>query len=227
MTPSRLSFALLVVALFALTTTAAPDAPVVVSAPQPIVPVTPVRADPPKADEADQILIDFITGPAGLNEKAFTKGEYKHVRAAFTKYFEARQGPAIKLELGDDAEPLFAWLDKNLEVKETLFTAIDPANEEPKKVMAVFRELWKADPEAVKKNDELATAVSVVWDNPRAAYDYRGHQIRTKSILPDGVMKIGAMENFRYVLDRQAKLKGPQQQLPWEFLVHVVNHRTP
>src|SRR5262249_28760216 len=30
-----------------------------------------------------------------------------------------------------------------------------------------------------------------------------------------------------YVIERQAKLKGPQQQLPWEFLVHTVNHRTP
>jgi tetratricopeptide (TPR) repeat protein len=216
----RLSFALLSAALPALTTAGAPAAP-------PAPPTAPARADPPKADEADQILLDFVTGPAGLNEKAFTKGEYKTARAVFTRYFEARQGPAIKLALGDDAEPLFAWLDKNLEVKETLFTAIDPAAEEPTKVMLVFRELWKADPDAVKKNDELATAVSVVWDDPKAVYDYRGHQIRTHSVMPEAAAKVGAMDNFRYVLDRQAKLKGPQLQLPWEFLVHVVNHRTP
>jgi hypothetical protein len=41
------------------------------------------------------------------------------------------------------------------------------------------------------------------------------------------VTKVDAMDNFKYVLDRQTKLKGPQLQLPWEFLVHVVNHRTP
>jgi hypothetical protein len=40
-------------------------------------------------------------------------------------------------------------------------------------------------------------------------------------------MKVGAMDNFKYVLDRQAKLKGPQLQLPWEFLIHTINHRTP
>jgi hypothetical protein len=185
------------------------------------------KPEPVKADEADQILIDLVTGPAGLNEKAFTKGEYKHVRAAFTKYFEARQGPLIKAALGDDAGPLFAWLDKNPEVKEVLFTAIDPTTEDPEKVMTVFHELWKADPEAVKKNEELAVAVAVVWDEPRAVYDYRDHQVRTKSILPDTVMKVGALDNFKYVLERQTKLKGPQLQLPWEFLVHVVNHRTP
>lgn len=185
------------------------------------------QPEPVKAGPADQILVDLVSGSAGLNEKAFTRGEYKHVRAAFTKYFEAQHGPAIKIALGDDADPLFAWLDKNPEVKETLFTAIDPVAEDPAKVLRVFRDLWKADAEAVRKNDELAVAVAVVWDDPRGVYDYRGHQVRTKSILPDGVMKVGALDNFRYVLDRQAKLKGPQLQLPWEFLTHVVNHRTP
>ncbi|MBN9117925.1 MAG: hypothetical protein J0I06_01955 [Planctomycetes bacterium] len=227
---ARLSVALLFAGQLALVSSAAPEtarpapAPQVRPAPRGAVPV---RAEV-KADAADQILVDLVTGPTGgLNEKAFTKGEYKHIRTAFTKYFEARHGEAIKIAMGDDAEQLFEWLDKNREVKETLFTAIDPAHEEPGKVLRVFRDLWKADPEAVKKNDELATAIAVVWDDPRAVYDYRGHQIRTHSVMPDGVMKVGAMENFRYVLDRQAKLKGPQQQLPWEFLVHVVNHRTP
>jgi hypothetical protein len=190
-------------------------------------PAPAARPDQPKADAADQILIDLVSGPAGLSEKAFTRGEYKHVRAAFTKYFETRQGPGVKTALGDDAEPLFAWLDKNPEVKEVLFTAIDPETQEPGKVMAVFRDLWKADPEAVRKNPELAVADAVVWGDPRAVYDYRGHQVRTRSQLPDGVMRVGAADNFQYVLDRQAKLKGPQLQLPWEFLIHVVNHRTP
>jgi hypothetical protein len=218
---ARLSFPLLVTGILGLVSSAAPD-------PRPSgPPFVPVRADPPKADDADQILIDLVTGPALLNEKAFTRGEYKLVRAAFTKYFEARQGPAIKLALGDDADPLFAWLDKNPELKETLFTAIDPATEEPAQVMKVFRDLWKDDPEAVKKSGELAVAVAVVWDDPRAVYDYRGHQRRTKSALPADVMKVGALDNFKYVVDRQAKLKGPQLQLPWEFLIHVANHRTP
>lgn len=218
---ARIRFALLASALSALVAHATPE-------PGPIpAPATSVRAEQAKVDEADQILIDLVNNSGGFNEKAFTKGQYKYVRAAFTKYFEMRQGPAIKLALGADAEELFAWLDKNLEVKETLFTAIDPAAEEPAKVMLVFRDLWKADAEAVRKNDELATAVSVVWDDPRAPYDYRGHQVRTKSDLPESVMKVGAAENFKYALERQTKLKGPQQQLPWEFLIHVVNHRTP
>ena len=228
---ARISLTLLFAGQLALVSSAAPEsarpprAPAARPVPQLVVPV---RADA-KADAADQILIDLLTNATtgGLNEKAFTKGEYKHVRTAYTKSFELRYGPAMKLALGDDAESLFAWLDKNLEVKETLFTAIDPVNEDPGKVLLVFRDLWRFNADAVKKNDELAVAVSVVWDNAKAVYDYIGHQRRTKSIMPDGVDKIGALDNFKYVLDRQAKLKGPQQQLPWEFLVHVVNNRTP
>jgi len=217
---ARLSLALLAAGLFALASSAAPDT----LPPAPA--LTAVRADPPKASAAEQVLIDLVSGPVFLNEKTFTKGEYKFVRAAFAKHFEAAHGPAIKDALGDDAEPLFAWLDKNVDLKETLFTAVGPADD-PAKVMRVFRDLWKTDAETVRKSGELAIAVSVVWDDPRAVYDYRGHQVRTRSTLPPEVMKVGAMDNFNFVIERQAKLKGPQLQLPWEFLVHVVNHRTP
>lgn len=186
-----------------------------------------VRAETPKAEDADQILLDLITTPDGLKEKAFTRGEYKHVRTAFARYFEAKYGADLKTRLGDDASPLFEFLAANTEVRETLFTAITPGDDDPAAVMSVFRDLWKADADAVKKNDELAVAVAVVWDNPRGAYDYVQHQVRVRGSLPDEAGKVGALDNFKYALDRQAKLKGPQQQLPWEFLVHTVNHRTP
>lgn len=179
------------------------------------------------AAEPEQILVDFVTSPSGLKDKAFSRDEYKTVRKAFSEYIEAKYGDALQRELGADAGPLFDFLNANPEIKQTLFTAIDPAGDNPAAVMAVFRDLWKADPAAVKANDELAVAVAVVWDNPKGPYDYRGHQVRTKSILPETVMKIGAIDNFQYVVDRQSKLKGPQQQLPWEFLVHTINHRTP
>src|SRR5436190_3839049 len=138
--------------------------------------IPPSAAADPQA--ADDILLDLITGPGGLKDKAFTKGEYKYVRSAFAKYFEAKHADILKSNLGDDAAPLFEFLAANAELRETLFTAIDPAEDNPAAVMAVFRDLWKADADAVKKNDELAVAVAVVWDNPRAPYDYVGHQVR-------------------------------------------------
>lgn len=184
----------------------------------------PLRAADP---DPDQLLVDLVMGPGGFNEKPFAKGEYKHVRKAFAAYFETKHGAALKSSLGADDGPLFDFLNANPEIKETLFTAIDPETDNPAATMAIFCDLWKADAAAVKTNDELAIAVAVVWDNPRGVYDYRGHQMRTKSLLPDGVMKVDAMDNFRYAVEHKAKLKGSQQQLPWEFLVHTVNHKTP
>ena len=185
------------------------------------------KTEPVKAEDADKILIDLITNGDGFNDKAFAKGEYKHVRTAFAKHFQAKHDSTLKANLGADADPLFEFLAVNNELRETLFTAITPGEDDPAAVMAVFRDLWKTDAAAVKANDELAVAVSVVWDNPRGPYDYRQHQTRTRSILPEGVAKFGAVDNFKYALEHQAKLKGPQLQIPWEFLVHTVNHRTP
>ncbi len=186
--------------------------------------------EPPKvveAADADLILVDLVTGPTAFVEKSFTKGEYKGVRAAYAKYFEAKHSPILKAGLGDDADAILEWLAANPELKETLLTAIDPDNDNPGGVMGVFRELWKSNPEAVKAHPNLAVATAVVWDNPKGPYDYRGHQVRTRSLLPERMAKVGAVENFKYVIDHATKLKGPHLQLPWEFLVHVVNHRTP
>ena len=62
MTSARLSLALLAAGLFALASSAAPA-----FAPPSVPQFAPVRADPPKADEADQILLDLVTGPVLLN----------------------------------------------------------------------------------------------------------------------------------------------------------------
>ncbi|HUR55828.1 MAG TPA: hypothetical protein VMZ71_16950, partial [Gemmataceae bacterium] len=182
-------------------------------------------ADPPAPEDA---LVELVSGPQGLGEKAFARGEYKHVRTAYAKFVEAKYGRDSKLGIPDDATRLFAWLDENPEIKETLFTALDPDGDDLSEAMIVFRDLWKAHPDAVKAHPNAAIAAAVVWDNPKQApYDYRGHQRRTQSILPEAEAKVGPAENFKFLIDRDAKLKGPQLQLPWEFLVHVVNHKTP
>ena len=182
---------------------------------------------PAPAADPDLILVELVSGSQLFNDKAFARGEYKHVRAAFSKYVEAKHGGGRRAGLGADADPVFAWLGENPEIKETLLTAIDPAADDPGRVMGVFRDLWKEHPEAVRAHPNLAVATAVVWDDPRGPYDYRGHQVRTRSLLPEAVTKVGAADNFKYVVEREAKLKGPHLQLPWEFLVHVVNHRTP
>jgi hypothetical protein len=179
------------------------------------------------ADEAVQPILDVHKA-----NKLFDKSEYKAVRAAAAKVFEARSATVIKDAFGPDYESLSAWLDKQKDLKEELFSAIDPQRDDVAQALAVFRDLWRDNPEAVAKYPNLAIAVSVVWDQPGNVYDYRPHQRRTKSELPDGYMKYGHLDEFRYHVSHAKAVQGKEpfnrlEVLPWEFQVYMVDHRTP
>lgn len=178
--------------------------------------------DDDKATPAETALVAALQG-----DKAFTKGEGKVARTAWVKFFEATYADQIKLAFNEDAKPIAAFLTANPEVKEMLYAAIDPETDSVIQALEVFRDLYKLGPDKVKAYPNVAVAVAVTWDNPKGVYDYRGHQVRTKSELPATVATTDHLKNF----DRLAKIEGPLKQavqfFPWEFLVHVVNHRTP
>ena len=185
-----------------------------------------VAAAAPAADEPLQPVLDLYK-----SGKLFARAESLVVRTAAARLFEARHADDLKAAFGDDHAALTAWLDKHKDLKEEFFAAIHP-RDDARRVLEVFRDLWKADPDAVAKYPNLAIAVSVVWDQPDHTYDYRGHQLRTKSRLPDAYSKHGHLDEFKYHAARakalQARESGVRVEvLPWEFLVYVVDHRTP
>jgi hypothetical protein len=186
-----------------------------------------VAATAPAADEPLQPVLDLYK-----SGKLFEKGEAKAVRTAAARLFEARHADDLKEAFGPDHEALTAWLDKQKDLKEEFFSAIHPTKDDAKRVLEIFRDLWKSDPDAVAKYPNLAIAVSVVWDEPKNTYDYRGHQVRTKSNLPDNYSKYGPLDEFKYHVAHAKALMGKEsvariEVLPWEFLVYVVDHRTP
>jgi hypothetical protein len=181
-------------------------------------------ADSPEPDKAIEGLYD--------SGKLFDRKEYKTVRAAFAQRFEDVHRDTITRAWGADHGPLSAWLKEHVDLREEFFTALDERHDDLHAALALFRDLWKASPERVAANPALAIATAVVWDRPdwRAGkgggvYDYRHHQVRTKSTLPDGLA--GAKDNFDYVIDNDKALGGLPRMLPWEFLVYVVDHKTP
>ncbi len=88
-----------------------------------------------------------------------------------------------------------------------------------------MKELKEKFPKQIDKYLSLVIATAVV-DKPGAASgSYEGHQRRTHSILPSGLL--GAIENFQYLLEAEPVMQGRIQFVPWEFLVHVCNHKTP
>jgi hypothetical protein len=162
----------------------------------------------------------------------FNKENYRTVRGHCSKMFEERFKNEIREAYGEDFDALSAWLDKNKEIKEEFYTAIDEKFDKVPEALKIFHDLWKKSPDNMAKYSNLAIAHAVVWDDPRGIYDYRHHQLRTHSILPEGYTNFTAVQSFQDFIDRQKEIQGKEainrlRDFPWEFLIYVVNHRTP
>lgn len=157
--------------------------------------------------------------------KLFQREAYKQVRAAFAKRFEANHQADIQKAYGEDREAIDAWFAKNADVKENLYTALVERHDDVPRALALFKEIWKQYPESLAKWSQLAIATAITWDQDQGVYDYKHHQVRVDSTLPDGMMD--ALQNYKYVVNNEKKMLQPVYFFPWEFLVFVVNHRTP
>lgn len=143
---------------------------------------------------------------------------YERLRAIYAERF--RQAFQAKI-IESLSESTRSWLVKNNGIAEELFTAIDPKTDNVAVALQQFDKLCTEWPDAVVEHGELAIAIAVVWDNPKqGVYNYANHQKRAKAIMPKEL--VGARDNFQHLLSTNSG-----QFLPWEFLVFVVNHRTP
>jgi hypothetical protein len=159
-------------------------------------------------------------------KKLFQPAEYRTLRSAFAGRFERAHKDTIRRAYGEDFDKLSTWLEENREIKEDFYTAIDTEHDKVDAALTIFKDLWKAQPDKVKAFHNLAIAVAVTWDKPQGAvYDYRHHQTRCRATLPEGGVE--ALENFRYLVENDAKLQGRPKSLPWEFQIYMVDHKTP
>ncbi len=157
--------------------------------------------------------------------KLFQRSAYKEVRAAFARRFQANHQADLKKAYGDDLDAINAWFAKNPDIQQNFYTALMERYDDIPRALALFKEIWKRYPDTMPKWSQLAIATAVTWDQERGVYDYQPHQKRVQSVLPGGML--GALENYRYVVDNEKRMPQPVSLYPWEFLVFVVNHRTP
>jgi hypothetical protein len=167
----------------------------------------------------DELLSLYRSG------KLFKRSAYKEVRAAFARRFEAAHAADLRKAYGEDFAALTDWLARHPETREDLYTALDERHDDIPRALALFKEIWKRHPEALPKWGQLAIATALTWDDERGVYDYRPHQRRAQSVLPEGMLD--ALGNFKYVVDNEKRMPQPVASYPWEFLAFVVNHRTP
>lgn len=176
--------------------------------------------NPVETSTAEEAVLELYKSGRLLVPKS-----YNELRAIYARGFAEKHADDIALAFGKDRESMSRWLDENVDVKEELYLALDPECDNIVSALSLFAELKKQFPKRFPAYGELAIATSVVWDKGgNGVYDFGGHQRRTQSILPE--KRVGAIENFKYLVDAEKMMGGRVRFLPWEFLVHVVNHRT-
>jgi len=190
-----------------------------------VVPSDALPQPPRKTTEAsaraqgDEIILELYR-----KNKLLSKPEYPKLRKVFADRFEDRHAEEIRQVFGEKGDELRQWLDAHADIKEEFYLAIDPEHDNVPKVLGLLKELQHRFPKRIESYANLAIAVAVVWDDQRGAV-HRSPRQQHGSLQPDG--EVGAVENFQYFLDMENVMQGRAQLLPWEFLVHMVNHSTP
>jgi hypothetical protein len=171
---------------------------------------------------------DLVQQLVALHEgkKLLIKKEYPTVRKLFADRFEKMYGDQLKHGWGAEAEEVTKWLSDHPEIREELYTAIDPEADRIPAVATIFNELRKKFPDKIVPYFNLAIATAVVWDAERpGVYDYSHHASRCKATIPADLLT--AVDNFEYLVSAESVMQGRIQFVPWEFLIYVVNHKTP
>ena len=199
-------------------------------------PTTPQLETTPRKSPTDSAGTDPKTKPSDgwsyveavtklyRDKNLLRRNDYERLRAVEAKRIWLQHEAALRAGMGEEFEPFVAWLNEAPKFREELLIALS-AHDDVTGVMRILDELRDKFPDKVLPYGNLAIATSVVWDNPKAVYDYGRHQRRAKASMPPGAAN--AMDNFEYILGTERFMSGRGRWLPWEFLTHVVNHKTP
>lgn len=187
----------------------------------PLTPVKPIQV----LVEAMRPLYEERSRRPGKSRKLFITESYAEVRNVFSDQFAGDFDSDLHVGLGQDYDDAMEWFAEHTDLKEEFFTAIRPQSDDVAGAVRMLNKIRTDFPELIERYGSLAIATSVVWDDGRGVYKYDGHARRTHSTMPKTLLS--GIENFRYLTDAESVMEGRTQFVPWEFLVHLVNHETP
>jgi hypothetical protein len=182
-------------------------------------PATTVPPPPAAEEEENTRILELFT-----SQKLLLRKEYPTLRKIFADRFAREHAEEIRQGLGQDAEEALKWLDEHKDIKEELYLALTP-HDKITEALALFNELRVKFPDKIVPYASLAIATAVVWDDPSGLQEYTHDAAVTKANIPEG--QLAALENFQYLAEAEPWMQGRIRYVPWEFLVYVVNHRTP
>ena len=159
------------------------------------------------------------------SKKLTSPDSYEPLLDLNARLFAHQHRKEIKAAFGDQATTINTWLAEHPEIKNELYTAIDPSYDDVTEALKIFRTLFELYPDKIESYSELAIATAVVWDKKRGVYNYANHQKRAKASMPTD--QINGVDGFKYLVDAEPYMEGRIEYIPWEFLLHVVNQNTP
>lgn len=154
--------------------------------------------------------------------KLFHKTSWPELKKSYAKYFETKHADLVEQAWGEPASGFRTFLARHDTIKEDFFVTLHPLDDAPA-AMKVFHHLWSNHPDEFESGHNLAIAVSLVWDQPRHVASTAREQ-HGAAALDD---ELDALGNFVYYSKFPPSAREQFRVLPCEFLMNVVNHRTP
>lgn len=184
--------------------------------------VVPVPVKPVEKTVAEKLIDALIK----LHEKQNLTGkkDYLGVRKIFADLFaDQNELMLARLSEGEGAD-FKKWLDEHPDFKEEFYIAVTP-EDDLTAAWKILQTLHQKFPKQLNDYGQLAIATALTWDSERNLEHYDHHARRTHSTMPDKLMN--GVDNFEYFVETAGVMQGRAQFLPWEFLVYMVNHKTP
>lgn len=150
--------------------------------------------------------------------------QYPTLRRLAAARFTRRAKAQLAVSFQSSGE-LQNWLEQHPDLRDELYTAFDPADDINAALQIVDR-LRIRSTSRLAADFELAIATAVTWDRETGIYDYSVQQRRSRATV-SREKTCDAIDNFEYYSDPSFSGQRRIHSLPWEFLTHVVNHRTP
>ncbi|MDB5337159.1 MAG: hypothetical protein JWN70_2778 [Planctomycetaceae bacterium] len=152
-------------------------------------------------------------------------GEYPNVRRLFADRFAQDHAAELKTAFQGSGAEFERWLGTHPDLRDELYTAFEP-EDDIVAALKIMELLQRRSFQRLTANFELAIALAVTWDREAGLYEYTPQQRRSHATVTPEKMA-DAVDNFDYYTDPEFVGQRRISKLPWEFLLHVVNHRTP
>jgi len=194
----------------------------------PVITAEAKRPEPmPEKPTAGQLSVSEKLGQelaALLKEKKLlNKKEYPTIRKLFARQFAEQNAEMLKPIYEGEGAALRKWFDEHSDHQDEFYIAIAP-EDDLTKALSVLIQLHQKHPRQFEDYFALAIATAVTWDNDAGIYDFSRECKRTHAVFPEDLLT--AAENFQYFIETEKVMQGRAQYLPWEFLKHMINHRT-